>query len=343
MRSRRCAILLLLASVLGVRAETTTINGMAYVPLSRIAAEYGMNAPALTGPMEFTASGGGHSLAVKSGSRQVLIDGIRHWLSYPAAMSGNAVFVSETDLAKTIGPAMRPGSVKGFRPVTTVVLDPGHGGHDRGARSSFGYEKEFALDVSSRVKAKLEKAGLKVVMTRRSDVFIPLESRPALARKWPNPIFVSIHFNSSDANTAANGIEVFAIAPLGAPPSGQAVPRDRDRQREAGHALEPVNLVLASTVHHALLGRTASFDRGVKRARFVVLKEASMPAVLIEGGFLTNPAEASRIASPAWRDALADGIVTGILEYKKLAEQGTVPRKAQDFGRSPTTQFVPEN
>lgn len=343
MRSRRCAILLLLASVLGVRAETTTINGMAYVPLSRIAAEYGMNAPAPTGPKEFTASGGGHSLAVKSGSRQVLIDGIRHWLSYPAAMSGNAVFVSETDLAKTIGPAMRPGSVKGFRPVTTVVLDPGHGGHDRGARSSFGYEKEFALDVSSRVKAKLEKAGLKVVMTRRSDVFIPLESRPALARKWPNPIFVSIHFNSSDANTAANGIEVFAIAPLGAPPSGQAVPRDRDRQREAGHALEPVNLVLASTVHHALLGRTASFDRGVKRARFVVLKEASMPAVLIEGGFLTNPAEASRIASPAWRDALADGIVTGILEYKKLAEQGTVPRKAQDFGRSPTTQFVPEN
>jgi N-acetylmuramoyl-L-alanine amidase len=164
-----------------------------------------------------------------------------------------------------------------------------------------------------------------------------------MTKKYPNPIFVSIHFNSADWNLAANGLEIFAISPLGAPPTGQGQPQARDRMREPGHALEPVNFLLANTIYHSLLGKMPSFDRGVKRARFVVLKEASVPAVLIEGGFLTNSSEAAKIASPAWRDAYADAIVAGILEYKKLAEQGAAPRRITDYGRAPTTQLVPEN
>ncbi len=117
---------------------------------------------------------------------------------------------------------------------------------------------------------------------------------------------------------------------------------DRDRQREAGHALEPVNTVMANTIYNSLIGKMPSFDRGVKRARFVVLKDATVPAVLIEGGFLTNAAEAAKIGSTAWRETYADAIATGILEYRKLAEQGTAPRRAAAFGRGPTTQLVPE-
>jgi N-acetylmuramoyl-L-alanine amidase len=317
------------------------VEGREYVTLASLAANFGL-APAAASAAEFTLTGTGGNLVVKAGSRQAIISGVRHWLSYPTQIQGGAGLVSLVDVEKTVKPALQPLSVKGLRPVATVVLDPGHGGYDRGARSAFGVEKDFALDVVFRVRKRLEKAGLKVVQTRMGDSFIPLEARPAAARKYPNSIFVSIHFNSGDSNPAANGLEIFAIAPLGAPPTGQGAPQARDRNREPGHALEPVNFLLANTIYHSLMGKTASFDRGVKRARFVVLKEATAPAVLIEGGFLTNAAEAARIATPAWRDAYADAIVAGILEYKKLAEQGIPPKRVAEYGKSGTAGFVPE-
>ena len=334
-------ILMVLGGPLRAEWEIVGVDGQEYVTLASLGANFGLGAPSASGN-EYTLSGSGGTVVVKGDSRQALINGVRHWLSYPTRTRGATAMVSRVDVERTIKPALQPLSVKGFRPVTTVVLDPGHGGHDRGARSNYGYEKDFALDVTSRVRKKLEKAGVKVVQTRLGDTFIPLEDRPAMARKYPNPIFVSIHFNSAESNSAANGLEVFAISPLGAPPSGQARPQVRDRMRERGHALEPVNFVLANTILHSLMGKTTSFDRGVKRARFVVLKEAAVPAVLIEGGFLTNAAEAARIAQPAWREAYADAIVSGILEYKKLAEQSLAPRKVTDYGKAGTTGFVPE-
>ena len=322
--------------------EIVSINGQDYVSLESIAAFYGMAAPAALGGNQYSAAGNGHSLKIKSGSRQALIDGVRHWLSFPTQKGGNSVLVSRVDVARTLEPAFRPTMVKELRPVSTVVLDPGHGGHDRGARSSQGFEKDFALDVTARVRKKLESAGLKVVQTRLRDTFISLEGRPAVARKYPNSIFVSIHFNSSDSNPAANGLEVFSIPPLGAPPTGQSKPQARDRMKESGHNLEPANFALANTVHHALLGGTSSFDRGVKRARFVVLKDATVPAVLIEGGFLSNSTEAARIASPQWRETYASAIARGILEYIKLANQKTAPKQVTDYGRSQTSTFVDE-
>lgn len=329
------------SSLCAAEWEIQNVDGREYVTLASLGANLGLGTP-VSSAGEFSLSGSGGSLLVKVGSRQAIINGVRHWLSYSTEARETSAIVSRVDVERTIKPALQPLSVKGLRPATTVVLDPGHGGHDRGARSSQGYEKDFALDVTLRVRKRLEKAGVKVVQTRLGDTFIPLESRPAMTRKYPNPIFVSIHFNSAESNAAANGLEIFAISPLGAPPTGQSVPQLRDRRREAGHALEPVNFVLANTIHHVLMGKTSSFDRGVKRARFVVLKEATAPAVLIECGFLTNAAEAARIASPAWREAYADAIATGILEYKKLAEQGVAPKRVADFGKTGTTGFVPE-
>jgi N-acetylmuramoyl-L-alanine amidase len=334
-------VLMVLGGPLRAEWEIVGVDGQEYVTLASLAADLGLGAPTPSAT-EFSLTGTGGSLVVKTDSRQALINGVRHWLSYPTRARGAAGLVSRVDVERTITPALQPLTVKGLRPVATVVLDAGHGGHDRGARSSFGVEKDFALDVTNRVRKRLEKAGMKVVQTRLGDTFIPLESRPAMTRKYSNSIFVSIHFNSADWNTAANGLEVFAISPLGAPPSGQAIPQARDRNREAGHALEPANFVLANTILHSLMGKTTSFDRGVKRARFVVLKEATAPAALIEGGFLTNPAEAARIAAPAWREAYADAIATGILEYKKLAEQGVAPKRVTDYGKAGTTGFVPE-
>jgi N-acetylmuramoyl-L-alanine amidase len=342
---RLTALAFLLFLILGdsVRSEwdMVCVEDPDYVMLASVVASYGLSTSARSGTGELSATGGSSSLTVRADSRQVLINGVRHWLSYPVRQAEGALAISRVDVTRTLAPALRPEAVSGLDPVTTVVLDAGHGGHDRGALSPFGDEKDFALDVVGRVR-KLGAAGLKVVQSRDSDVFIPLEARPALARKYPNAIFVSIHFNAARRRSAA-GLEIFAIPPQGAPPTGQRQPEAHDCQHENGHALEPVNLVLATTLYQTVLGRLSSFDRGVKRARFAVLREATVPAVLIEGGFLTEPTDAAQIASASWRQQYANAIAAGIREYKRLAEQRVPPRRARDYGRTPTTEFVPED
>ncbi len=333
----------LAAGVLRAQWDGIDLDGRDYVALGAIANHYGMNAPSSLGSRQYLTEGGGRSLRVKVNSRDAIINGARHWLAFPAMEKGGNVYVSRMDIDHTIDPAFRPGEVAGLRPVRTVVLDPGHGGHDRGATSRFGTEKEFALDMAARIRKRLEKAGFKVVQTRRSDSFMPLESRPAVANNHPGSIFVSIHFNSAEWNRAANGIEIYSIPPRGAPPTGQGKPLARDLESEAGHALEPADSVLATTIFHSLLGGLGVYDRGIKRARFSVLRHAKVPAVLIEGGFLTNASEAARIASPKWRDSYADAIARGIIEYNKLATQQAPPRTVVQYGGRATTEFVPED
>ena len=105
----------------------------------------------------------------------------------------------------------------------------------------------------------------------------------------------------------------------------------RDRIPENGHVLEPVNFTFATIMQHALMAKLQVEDRGVKRARYVVLKDASTPAILIEGGFLTNSGDASRIASPAWREAYAAALATGILEFCKFENSGAKPREKAEY------------
>jgi N-acetylmuramoyl-L-alanine amidase len=345
---RSTALAFLLLPILGDAArsewEMVCVEDPDYVSLASVVASYGLSTSAHSENGELSATGGSSSLTVRADTRQALINGVRHWLSYPVrqAQGGQeGLVMSRLDVTRTLAPALRPQAVSGLDPVTTVVLDAGHGGHDSGAMSPFGDEKDFALDVVGRVRRKLEAAGLKAVQTRDSDVFIPLEARPAVAGRHPNAIFVSIHFNAARRRSAA-GLEIFVIPPQGAPPTGQRQPEPQDCQRENGHALEPVNLVLATTLYQTVLGRLASFDRGVKRARFAVLREATVPAVLIEGGFLTEPTEAAQIASAGWRQQYANAIAAGIREYKRFAEQRRLPRRATDYGRAATTEFVPE-
>jgi N-acetylmuramoyl-L-alanine amidase len=311
--------------------QTETIDGREYVTLASAAAFYNLGAPAPSGPKKFTAAGGGRSIQVEIDSRDAVIDGIHQWLSFPARFGRGGACVSRMDLSHTIDPALRPEQVGGLGRVRTVVLDAGHGGHDNGAKSVFGYEKTYTLDTVRRLRKKLEDAGLRVVQTRNSDTFIDLERRPSVANKTPGAIFVSIHYNSADWKPSASGIETYAIPPLGAPPSGQDRVMARDKMKERGHALEPVDFTLANCVQHAIVGRLGVEDRGVKRARFVVLKDAGTPAILIEGGFLTNPGDAGRIDDPKWRDRYAAAIAAGIVEYRNLAEKGLKPKERKDW------------
>ena len=174
-----------------------------------------------------------------------------------------------------------------------VVIDAGHGGFDRGGipRQQVA-EKTMTLDVAQRLRASLEKSGYRVIMTRDSDVFVPLPTRVAIANSYPNAIFVCIHFNSA-TRSGANGIETYFY-------SGDS-------------------LALASAIHYNLIGNTPSPNRGVRRRGYYVLRKTRIPAVLVECGFLTNPTEASNAQNSGYRQVLAENIARGIRNRSAVA------------------------
>lgn len=174
---------------------------------------------------------------------------------------------------------------------TTVVIDAGHGGHDRGGIPGQKMaEKVYALDVSKRVEKLLSRAGLKTVMTRSRDVFVPLATRCSIANSKRDAIFVSIHFNSG-YRVGANGIETFSYGSEG--------------RR------------LSAYIHRRMKRAVPFEDRGLKRRGFYVLRNTKPPAVLVECGFLTNPAEARMIRSSRYRQKIAVAIAAGILDYRR--------------------------
>jgi len=276
-------------------------------------------------------------LDVTVGLREVQINGVKQWLAFPVLAQEGKVLVSRLDLSKIIEPRLRPEMIVGVQPFTTVVLDPGHGGHDRGAISRFGFEKDFALDVALRARKLLEQQGYKVVMTRSTDVFIPLERRPAVANNIAGSIFVSIHFNSSNTNADARGFEIFSMAPRGAPATNDSVPRERDLREEPGNAMDLPSSALAGSVFHALLGHVPMVDRGIKHARFAVLRHSTVPAVLVECGFVSNKAESTLISSAAWRAHVAEAIVDGVENYRMLAEKKSRPKVIADYRKAATS------
>ncbi|HWL51782.1 MAG TPA: N-acetylmuramoyl-L-alanine amidase [Chthoniobacteraceae bacterium] len=315
-------------------------EGRDYVSLDNISEFYGLSIPARTSaegimPASYStqlATGSGHGeISVRVNSREAVINGVKQWLSFPVREQDGVVLISRVDLAKTIEPMLRPQRIANLKPVETVVLDAGHGGHDRGATNKLGREKDYTLDVCRRIKAILEKQGIKVVMTRDSDVFVPLERRPKVANAIPNSIFVSVHFNS--ARTNASGFEVFALTPRGAPSTGDATLTPRHFRNEPGNSVDVPSAALASSVYHAMLGHFTEFDRGLKRARFAVIRLATVPSILVEGGFVSNSAEAKRIHEPEWREKLAASIATGIVGYKGLSELKRPPELMADYRR----------
>src|SRR5882724_7270964 len=155
---------------------------------------------------------------------------------------------------------------QGPRQRAVVVIDAGHGGFDRGGIAGQRIpEKTMTLDVALRLQKVLEGTGYRVVMTRESDVFVPLGTRVAIANSYPNAIFVCIHFNAA-RRSGANGIETYFYSAESAP--------------------------LAGSIHSALVSAAPSENRGVRRRGYFVLRKTAVPAVLIECGFLTNPTEA---------------------------------------------------
>ena len=263
---------------------------------------------------DVTMTGGARSLRGAVGSNELYINNLKFILSYPISEVDGQLILSRMDLTKVIEPVMRPSKIKGAEQVNTIILDPGHGGHDNGATSVWGNEKTFTLDVALRTKEALEQMGFKVYMTRSSDVFIPLEDRVRYANQFSNALFISIHFNSGGAS--ASGLETYTLAPRGVPSMAADGPMLSDYEPCAGNVCDAENMALATATHASMVYHSQLYDRGIKRARFVVIRDIKIPGVLIEGGFLSNPEDSRKIASTAYRQQMAMSIANAARNYR---------------------------
>ena len=255
-----------------------------------------------------------------SDSKRMTLNGTTVWLSETVRVRGGVPHLSEVDLNTVIQPVLFPPKGRPGTKSNHVCIDPGHGGKDPGNREGREQEKKYTLLLAQELGAQLRAAGFTVSYTRTGDSFVSLPERPELARKRGADLLVSLHFNSGPfTSSRIGGVEVFCMTPARTS-STNARGEGGNSGAYGGNVNNSKNMVLAYHVNRAIIRSTGLEDRGVKRARFQILREATMPAVLIEAGFMSNPAEARKIYSAAWRRQLAQSIVSGINSYRNLVE-----------------------
>src|SRR5213080_936105 len=316
-----------------VEWQVIKVNGHDYLSVDNISKFYGLPAEVVPSGAKIQAEAADHPLEFVSGSREAMINGARSWLCFPVIELNGKSLVSRTDVAKTIEPLVRPHRVPNVGKVQTVVLDPGHGGYDKGQVSRYGAEKDFALDVARKLRPILQAKGLRVIMTREGDYFVPLEVRAKIANAARNSIFVSIHFNATNDDPNATGFEIFSFTPRGAPSTSDGTAAASSVNVQPGSAVDAQSLALSACIYHSVLGHLREYDRGIKRARFAVLRLTKVPAVLIEGGFLTERGESKLISNKDWRARLAGAIGIGIESYRALPVKKQPPTLVADYRR----------
>lgn len=230
------------------------------------------------------------------------------------------VLISRVDLVKWIEPLLRPRHVREAESFDTVVVDPGHGGMDNGTRGRLGDEKTYTLDLGLRLRDELLQRGFRVVMTRQTDVSVPKGVRGELATAVGRCVLVSLHFNQNP-RPSVHGLETYAMTPVGMASSNDRRPGMEAALGFNGNLRENASVALAAAVHSQILHRCKPNDRGVRRARFAVLKDAARAAILVEAGYLSNPAENAHIHTPEHRARLAAAIAEGVTHYHEAIQQ----------------------
>jgi N-acetylmuramoyl-L-alanine amidase len=324
-------------------AVAAFINGQNYVPLADWARANGLTCSWLKRGDEIVATNRATRLVFDADARDAGINGVQVALSYPVANAKGTPLISQLDLDTAIRPLLYPDRYVAPKTIKTICLDPGHGGKDTGNRVGWHYEKVYTLALAAELRDQLELAGFNVILTRTRDTFVDLPERPALANRRGADLFISLHFNATEiGRNEVEGPETYCITPVGASSTNA-------RGESGNHGSTPANrvgsgsLLLAYQIQKSLVRNLGAEDRGVRRARFAVLRDATMPAILIEGGYMTHPYEGSKIYSDAYRRQMAQAIVKGIVAYQKLTAPplSTVPpvtnyRAAKSLNETPT-------
>lgn len=262
---------------------------------------------------QLSFAGSTNSLVFYPGRKRCDVNGVTVWLNTePTGNVNDATWqMAGIDLDLLNIGLLRPAPVEKRRRLT-VLLDPGHGGTDSGALSADGtmYEKDLTLAVARRVGNLLSTNGFSVCYTRTNDVEVSLQDRVQRAARVKADFFVSLHANHAE-NTQASGIETYVLpsSGFGGTPEGSRV-----RGWQVGNRNDYANLLLGYWIQRNLCS-LSGIDRGVKRQSYYVLRGTTCPAVLVEIGFLSNPAESGAMRTAVWRNACARSVAAGICDY----------------------------
>ena len=296
-----------------------------YVDVQAIAEHYGLKASWVTSGrvMQLADARGRVRLKFEDRNRDCYLDGVRVFMGEATVFNRGSLYVSKIDVIKTIAPLLKPADHAGQLPAPPrlIVLDAGHGGSDPGKQNTALHlnEKDLTLDVVLRLRKLLEGRGYTVLLTRSDDSRLSplqrtdLERRAEVANRARADLFLSVHFNS--APPAVTGSETYVLTPQFQRSSADDKKDDSADKPLPGNRQDFANVVLGFHLHRALLTGLKTSDRGYKRGRLLVLCFAECPAALVEAAFLSNNAEARRVATPEFREQIAHAIADGVDDY----------------------------
>jgi len=322
-KPRTIAALLALGTVLtadGLHAASSPpaveIDGREYIRMARLAKRRDLKLDQ-SNPDMLALTGGEDSLILYPGRRRMEFSGVEIWLNGWLKNHRREWYISEVDERDILDPLIDPDThLKDYK-CETVVLDPGHGGRDPGAVSPSGlYEKDLALDISLRCARILQSKGVEVLLTREHDKYLQLGFRPRIASNRDADAFVSIHLNAAPS-AEASGIETYRLTASGFPSVENAGEKQFDPSKYNGNGYNGANTLLGFHIQKHLCAAAGGIDRGLRHARYLVLKSVKCPAVLVECGFLSNTQEENLLNSSEHRQKLAAGIADGILAYRQ--------------------------
>ena len=248
------------------------------------------------------------SLEFGPASNELTVDGVRIGLLHPLVRDAKGNFlVSRDDWVQWIDPVLRPTYLAGREEVQTVIIDAGHGGHDKGVQMEAGSEDKLVLQVAEELQKQLAKNGLRVMLTRTGDYFLSDQQRVDAANVYPNAIFLSLHINSASAEK--RGPEVYIRSPLSLPGEGA----------RASAVYAPRSAVLAYAVQCALSSAAGVAGGGCGHTHFNLLSSLNMPAVWVELGYATNLQDAALLATAAYREKLAEALARAVTIFAHYA------------------------
>lgn len=290
----------------------TEINGVRYHPIEELRSFYKLNAGTKTTRKGAYGFGDADvSLELGPGSRELSIGGVMLTLARPLQQdSAGNWLISREDWVKWVDPILRPTYIAGRTAVKTVIIDPGHGGHDAGVSSHAIPEADITLRIAHDLKEELEKQGLHVILTRSEDQFLSDQQRVATACSEQQAIFLSLHLNSGRSDF--RGSSVYTVAP--AEPGAAARP---------GNAYDASHAALAYALQNALIGSAGTADAGCHHAHFSLLSSITCPAVWVELGYATHAQEGEALTTDAYQRSLARALAQGIATYAHVADPAT--------------------
>lgn len=307
------AALLLAANSALADIRTISQHGKVYVPINNIIPYYGMEL-SKTSKGLLQLKNKWHTLEFETNSRRCWINGTLVWLNNPVRKIGWQWALENPDFQKTVEPSVRPYAFLKNAGSRIVVLDPGHGGSDKGATSPRKiYEKLLTKNIANRVRNLLQERGFTVYLTREDDRNLSLSERTKIAARRNADVFVSLHADS--AGKTAEGAGTFVLSLPKEYSTHSYGKGTASTTTHPGNKFDLANQALGTRIQQQLIKSTGQNDRGVKRARFQVLREAPCPAALVEMAFITNPKEERFVLSKSGQDKLARGIADGIAAY----------------------------